>query len=198
MSTPPLDVVIASSNPGKLREFRAILPARYRVRSQSEFGVPAVEETGSTFVDNALLKARHASKFTGMPSIADDSGLEVDALDGEPGVRSARYAGDGASDRDNLDKLIKAMRGVPPERRTARFRCAIVFVRSADDTRPLICEATWQGSIQTAPSGDNGFGYDPVFHVPGHRCSAAELDPRAKNRLSHRAQALAKLVQQLE
>lgn len=192
-------VVLASSNAGKLSEIRAILaPAGLNVRPQTDFNVPDVAETGSTFVENAIIKARQAARITGLPALADDSGLCVDALDGEPGVRSARYAGEHAGDADNVAKLLAALKDVPRARRTARFQCVIVLMRRAGDPMPLICTGTWEGTIQTEATGHNGFGYDPVFHVPGHDRSAAELDPEIKNRLSHRGKALAVLKQQLE
>jgi XTP/dITP diphosphohydrolase len=161
---------------------------------QTESRVPEVEETGSSFTENALLKARNATRHTGLPAIADDSGLEVDALQGAPGIYSARYAGPGATDADNLQKLLKELDGVPAAKRTARFRCVIAFLRRADDPAPLVCEGVWEGSILETPRGTNGFGYDPVFLVPGRRLSSAELPPEEKNRLSHRGQALVKLA----
>lgn len=190
-------IVIASSNPGKLKEFRSILPTNFTLKAQTEFGTPEIEESGKTFIENAILKARNASYFANLPAIADDSGLEVDALDGRPGVYSARYAGTEATDQDNVSKLLDELKHVPHEQRTARFRCVIAFMRHADDPRPLICEGTWQGFIQNEQTGHSGFGYDPVFYVPTHRCSAAELDAHVKNQLSHRGQALARLVAKL-
>lgn len=187
-------IVLASYNRGKLVELQALLPDAFLLRPQSEFDVPAADESGTTFAANALLKARNASRHTGLPAVADDSGLEVDALGGRPGVYSARYAGPGASDRENVDKLLGQLRGIPPAGRTARFRCAIAFVRAPEDAEPLLCEGVWEGWIQTGPSGDNGFGYDPVFHVPTHGCSAAELGADVKNKLSHRGQALTGLI----
>ena len=190
-------IVIASSNQGKIKEFRSLFPSNFILKAQSEFAAPQIEETGKTFVENAILKARNASLFANLPAIADDSGLEVDALNGKPGVHSARYAGPTATDQDNVVKLLYELEGIPHEQRTARFYCVITFLRHADDPRPLICEGTWQGNIQTEPSGNNGFGYDPVFYVPTHKCTAAELDIRVKNQLSHRGQALTKLVEKL-
>lgn len=185
-------IVLASSNPGKLGEIRAILAdTGLQVRPQDEFGVPDAAETGLTFVENAIIKARNASRVANRPALADDSGLCVDALDGRPGVRSARYAGPNAGDADNVAKLLAALAGVSAERRTARFQCVLALLRHADDPMPIICQGTWAGSIQGEPTGANGFGYDPVFHVPGHGCSAADLDSDTKNRLSHRGQALA-------
>lgn len=188
-------IVLASSNAGKVREFNQLLAGtEFEVVPQSEFGVQEVEETGLTFVENAILKARNAAAHTGLPAIADDSGLEVDALNGAPGIYSARYAGIGASDRANLDKLLEAIRDVPDERRTARFQCLMVYLRHAGDPTPRIFQGTWEGRILHAPQGDNGFGYDPVFYVPDRACSSAQLAPEVKNRLSHRGQALQQLV----
>jgi XTP/dITP diphosphohydrolase len=160
--------------------------------------VPDAEETGLTFVENALLKARNAAAHTGLAAIADDSGIEVDALHGAPGIYSARYAGAGASDQANLEKLLAVLRDVPEAARTARFQCLLVYLRHADDPTPLICQGTWEGRILDAPRGENGFGYDPVFYVPTHDCTSAELPPEVKNALSHRGQALRKLVAALQ
>jgi len=194
----PGTIVLASSNAGKLAEMQSILsPAGLEVRPQSEFDVPPVDETGLTFVENAILKARQAARASGRPALADDSGICVDALNGEPGVRSARYAGEEADDAANNAKLLTALADVPPERRKARFQCVIVLLSHAADPVPVICQGTWEGSIQTAESGENGFGYDPLFHVPGRGCSAAELDSDTKNRLSHRGQALEALKRRL-
>jgi len=193
------DIVLASSNKGKVREINQLLAGLgMQVRPQGEFDVEDAEETGLTFVENAILKARNAARHTGLPAIADDSGLEVDALAGAPGIYSARYAGAGASDQANLEKLLVALDAVPEEQRSARFQCLMVFMRHANDPTPLICQGTWEGRILTAPRGDNGFGYDPVFYVPTHDCSSAELPPETKNALSHRGQALRKLVAALE
>ncbi|HAJ92408.1 MAG TPA: non-canonical purine NTP pyrophosphatase [Gammaproteobacteria bacterium] len=189
------DIVLASSNPGKVREINQLLAGLgMQVQPQSEFGVVDAEETGLTFVENAILKARNAAQHTGRPAIADDSGLEVDALAGAPGIYSARFAGEGASDQANLEKLLVELKTVPEEQRTARFQCLMVFMRHADDPTPLICQGTWEGLILFEPRGDNGFGYDPVFHVPAHDCSSAELPAETKNSLSHRGQALRQLV----
>lgn len=188
-------VVLASSNPGKVREFNELLAGHHiEVVPQSQFGVPDAEETGLTFVENAILKARNAARRTGLPAIADDSGIEVDALKGAPGIYSARYAGVGAGDQANLDKLLAELEGVAAAERSARFQCLMVYIRHADDPTPLICQGTWEGRILTAPRGSNGFGYDPVFFVPTHNCSSAELEPAVKNALSHRGQALRQLV----
>jgi len=189
------DIVLASSNPGKVREINQLLTGLgLHVQPQSEFGVMDAEETGLTFVENAILKARNAAQHTGLPAIADDSGLEVDALAGGPGIYSARFAGEGASDQANLEKLLVELAAVPEKLRTARFQCLMVFLRHANDPTPLICQGTWEGRILFAARGDNGFGYDPVFHVPTHDCSSAELSADTKNLLSHRGQALRKLV----
>jgi len=189
------DIVLASSNQGKVSEINQLLAGlELQVRPQSEYGVIDAEETGLTFVENAILKARNAALHTGMPAIADDSGLEVDALAGAPGIYSARFAGEGASDQENLEKLLIELEAVPAEQRTARFQCLMVFMRHASDPTPLICQGTWEGRILFAARGDNGFGYDPVFHVPTHDCSSAELPAEIKNSLSHRGQALRQLV----
>ena len=188
-------IVLASNNPGKVREINALLQGQgLEVIPQSEFGVSEIEETGLSFVENAILKARHAAQHTGLAAIADDSGLEVDALDGAPGIYSARYAGVGASDAQNLEKLLQAMQTIAENQRTARFQCLMVYLRHAKDPTPLICQGTWEGRILTHSRGDNGFGYDPVFFVPGEQCSAAELAPERKNQLSHRSQALRLLI----
>jgi XTP/dITP diphosphohydrolase len=191
-------VILASSNPGKLSELTALLaPLGFELTAQQELGIESPPETGARFVDNALIKARHAAAERALPAIADDSGIEVDALDGAPGVRSARYAGADASDGDNIEKLLAALSAVPPARRGARFRCVIAFVRDAFDAEPVIAEGAWQGHIAEAPRGAGGFGYDPIFIPQGHARSAAELCAAEKNLLSHRALALADLVAQL-
>jgi XTP/dITP diphosphohydrolase len=188
-------IVLASNNAGKVREFNQLLEgSEFEVLPQSVLGVPEAEETGLTFVENAILKARNAAAHTGLPAIADDSGLEVDALQGAPGIYSARYAGPGAGDQANLEKLLADMQAVPDGERSARFQCLMVYLRHAGDPTPRIFQGTWEGSILHAPQGDNGFGYDPVFLVPARNCSSAQLSPEVKNRLSHRAQALQQLV----
>ncbi|NUS38658.1 MAG: RdgB/HAM1 family non-canonical purine NTP pyrophosphatase [Lysobacter sp.] len=193
-----MKVVLASGNAGKLRELRALLEGDgFELHAQSEFGVDDVAETGLTFVENALLKARHAARATGLPALADDSGLCVDALDGAPGLYSARYAGEHGDARANIAKLLDALRAEPDERRGAHFRAVIVLLRHADDPQPLIAEGSWHGRILHAPRGNDGFGYDPVFFDPVHGASAAELDPALKNRISHRGQALAALRERL-
>jgi XTP/dITP diphosphohydrolase len=191
-------VVLASGNPGKVREINQMLAdLQIEVVPQTEQGVPEAEETGLTFVENAILKARNASRHTGLPAIADDSGIEVDALRGAPGIYSARYAGPGASDRDNLDKLLKDLADVPDQQRRARFQCLVVYMEHEADPTPIICQGTWEGRIGFEPKGDNGFGYDPIFMVPEKGCMSAELPPEEKNRLSHRGKALRQLVQAL-
>lgn len=181
--------MLATTNLGKAREMRALLGPGWTVMLQGECGVTPVEETGATFVENALLKACHAARLSGLPAIADDSGLEVDALGGAPGVRSARFAGVGASDADNVDLLLAELAGVPEARRSARFRCVIAYVAAADDPRPLISEGVWEGRISLTPRGISGFGYDPVFELLSDGRTAAELPASVKNELSHRAQA---------
>jgi XTP/dITP diphosphohydrolase len=191
-------VVLASGNKGKLREINQLLEGLHIIAvPQTQLGVTDVEETGLTFVENAIIKARHASQLTGLPAIADDSGIEVDALHGAPGIYSARYSGEGASDADNLCLMLDNLRDVPEAQRTARFQCLIVYMRHGKDPTPIICQGTWEGRILFEPVGDNGFGYDPVFYVPEEACSAAQLDSDVKNRLSHRGQALRKLMSAL-
>ena len=192
-------IVLASSNPGKVREINQLLAnLGLHAHPQSEFGVSDAEETGLTFVENAIIKARNAAYHTGLPAIADDSGIEVDALNGAPGIYSARFAGPGASDRANLEKLLEELQDVPESGRSARFQCLMVYLRHARDPTPIICQGTWDGRIVPEPRGDNGFGYDPVFYVPTHDCSSAELAADVKNSLSHRGQALQKLVAALQ
>ncbi len=191
-------LVLASNNPGKARELSRMLGERgFEILPQSEFNTREAEETAGTFVENALIKARNAAATSGLPTLADDSGLCVDALEGAPGVRSARYAGAGASDRDNVDKLLKALDGLPEEERSARFVCLMVLLRHPLDPLPLIAQGEWHGRIALTPSGEDGFGYDPVFLPDGMDRSAAELDPAEKNRLSHRGKALRQLIEAL-
>ena len=191
--------VLASANPGKLRELAALVaPAGIELVSQGELGIEGVAENGSTFLENALLKARHAARRAQLPALADDSGIEVDALGGRPGVYSARYAGEGASDAANLSLLLSELDGVPEARRTARYRCIVVWVRTADDPAPLAGEGTWEGRIALTPRGSGGFGYDPAFIPAGERRTAAELSPQEKNGVSHRAQAWHALVAALK
>lgn len=187
-------LVVASGNPGKVREFRALLgDLPFEVVAQSELGVVGPPETGTSFLENALLKARHAAMATQSAALADDSGLEVDALGGAPGIHSARYAGPGASDAANNAKLLAALAGMPLAARRARYRCALVFLSGPDDQSPLTAEGVWEGTILDAPRGNDGFGYDPYFWVPELNASAAELDPAEKNRQSHRGTALRSL-----
>jgi XTP/dITP diphosphohydrolase len=193
------EIVLASSNPGKVREINQLLATLdLHAQPQGELGVVDAEETGLTFVENAILKARNAAQHTGLPAIADDSGIEVDALNGAPGIYSARFAGDNASDQANLEKLLTDLEDIPEAQRSARFQCLMVFMRHANDPTPLICQGTWEGRILLAGSGENGFGYDPVFYVPTHNCSSAELPAEIKNTISHRGQALRQLVTALE
>ena len=190
-------LVLATGNPGKVKELAKMLsPLNINVVPQSDFNVGEVAETGTTFVENAIIKARHAAKITGMPAIADDSGLEVDGLNGAPGVYSARFAGPGASDQDNIDKLLVDLGDNPI--RSARFWCVLVLMRHADDPTPLICSASWEGEITLTQNGNGGFGYDPVFFVAEKNCTSAELTKEQKNAVSHRGQALQKLLLELQ
>jgi len=191
-------VVLATGNKGKVRELGELLANfEMEVVPQTEFNVEEVEETGLTFVENAILKARNAAAHTGLPAIADDSGLEVDYLKGAPGIYSARYAGEDGGDAANNQKLLQALEGVVEAERSARFQCVMVFMRHAEDPVPLVAQGSWEGRILTAPQGENGFGYDPLFWVPQQGCSSAELAAEVKNKLSHRGQALKKLVELL-
>lgn len=191
-------LVIASNNKGKIAELTELLaPLGMTPVAQGELGVGEADEPAVTFVENAILKARHAARATGLPALADDSGLAVDALGGRPGVRSARFAGDEASDEDNVQALLEALAEVEDERRGAQFHCVLVYLRHADDPTPIICHGRWPGTILRAPRGDGGFGYDPVFLAPEHNCSAAELSRAEKGRISHRGRALALLLEQL-
>lgn len=195
----PPRIVLATTNAAKLREFAALLaPWQVEVVAQSSFTRESVPETGLTFVENAILKARHATSVSGLPAVADDSGIEVDALQGRPGIYSARYAGPGASDADNLNRLLVELAGVPQERRSARYRCALAFMRFDTDPAPVVCQASWEGHILDAPRGEGGFGYDPIFQVAGRDVTAAELPADEKNRLSHRGKALQMLLGELE
>lgn len=191
-------LVVASSNPGKLRELSQLFDGLdYQLYPQSELGVVEVPETGTTFVENAIIKARNAAQHTGFAAIADDSGIEVDALDGEPGVHSARFAGAGAGDEENNALLVEKLRSVPEQQRTARYRAVIVYMRNAADPSPVICEGSWEGSIILEPRGQGGFGYDPYFYLADQGCTSAELSAELKNRLSHRGQALRILLEKL-
>lgn len=194
MTQPVRRLVLATGNPGKAREIAAVLaPAGVTIVSQAEFGIESAEETGATFIENAILKARHAAAGSGLAAIADDSGLVVDALDGDPGIHSARYAG-GGGDAANVRKLLEALAGLAPGHRGARFVCVAVLLRHAADPLPVVCEARWEGSIATSPRGGHGFGYDPVFIPRGDTRSVAELDLAEKNLLSHRGRAFAQLL----
>ena len=193
-----MKVVLASNNKGKLRELGELLATHHmQVIAQGELGIEDTVEDGLSFVENAIIKARHASIRSGLPAIADDSGLEVDALKGEPGIYSARYAGEYADDAANNRKLLAALAGIPDEQRSARFQCLMVFMRHAEDPTPLICQGSWEGRILREPRGDNGFGYDPLFWVASENASAAELPAEVKNAQSHRGKALRCLLQQL-
>jgi len=191
----PPRIVLASENPGKLREIKQIFSGLHiEALPQTQFNVPDVEETGLSFVENAIIKARNAAKCTSLPALADDSGIEVDALNGQPGIYSGRYGGKNASDLDNLQKLLHDLKDVPDAKRTARYQCLMVYMAHENDPTPLIFQGTWEGRILFQPQGDNGFGYDPIFLVPPQNCTAAELDSTTKNQLSHRGQALTKLL----
>jgi len=191
----PREIVLASGNRGKLAELAAMLATcEVSVRPQADFAVPEADEDGLTFVENALKKARNAARYSKRPALADDSGIAVDALSGAPGIHSARYAGAGASDAQNLAKLLRDMADVPDGQRQCRFICVIAFLRHADDPTPIICQGEWAGAVLRAPRGDAGFGYDPVFHVPDRDCTAAELEPAVKNSISHRGRALGEFV----
>lgn len=187
-------IVLATGNQGKVREMADLLSEfGFDVVAQTELNVSDVAETGTTFIENAIIKARHAAKETGCAAIADDSGLEVDYLKGAPGIYSARYSGEGATDQKNLEKLLDAMQGVPEEQRTARFHCVLVLMRHENDPTPIVCHGKWEGRILTEAHGENGFGYDPVFFVPEDNCASAELEPTRKKQLSHRGKALKQL-----
>ncbi|MDO3721747.1 RdgB/HAM1 family non-canonical purine NTP pyrophosphatase [Marinobacter sp. chi1] len=191
-------LVIASNNQGKIAELTDLLgPLNLQPVAQGELGISEAEEPAVTFVENAILKARHAARESGLPALADDSGLAVDALGGQPGVRSARYAGEQANDSNNITALLQAMADIPEGQRSAQFHCVLVYLRHADDPTPVICHGRWPGTILTALRGDGGFGYDPVFWVEDHQCSAAELTREQKSRISHRGRALAQLIEQL-
>lgn len=193
------EIVLASGNIGKLRELSQILgPLGLKLIAQSDLGVPEAEETGLSFVENAIIKARNAARHSGLPAIADDSGIEVDALHGAPGIYSSRYAGPDASDTENIEALLTAIQDVPEHERTARFQCVVVFMRHADDPTPLICQGSWQGQILHAPLGDDGFGYDPVFWVAETDCTAAELSAEQKHAISHRGKAMRQFMEEFK
>ncbi|WP_404341038.1 XTP/dITP diphosphatase [Pseudoalteromonas mariniglutinosa] len=189
-------LVLATGNAGKVKELAAMLsPLKINVVPQSDYNVPEVAETGTTFVENAIIKARHAAKITGLPAIADDSGLQVDALNGAPGVYSARFAGAQASDQDNINKLLTELGD--NHNRKARFCCVLVLMRHSEDPTPLICSASWEGEISHSQNGQGGFGYDPIFYIPNQGCTSAQLSKEQKNAVSHRALALKKLLAEL-
>ncbi|MCT2529292.1 RdgB/HAM1 family non-canonical purine NTP pyrophosphatase [SAR92 clade bacterium H921] len=195
----PQDLVLASANAGKIAELQEMLGGLgIRIVPQTELNIPDIEETGLSFVENAILKARNAATLSNLPAIADDSGLEVDYLQGEPGIYSARFAGERAGDSANKEKLLKLMTDVPAQQRTARYQTVIVYMRHGNDPTPIICQGTWEGRIATESRGDQGFGYDPIFFVTETNCHAAELDKVTKNRLSHRGKAIANLLMQLQ
>ncbi len=198
----PSQIILASGNAGKVREIQAVLAeSSIIVKPQSEFAVPEADEIGLTFVENAIIKARNAAVYTGQAAIGDDSGLEVDFLNGEPGIYSSRYANAESAESTESDsqannaKLLSALKNVPMEKRSARFQCVIVYLRHDKDPTPIICQASWHGFISNQPSGDKGFGYDPLFFVPTHHCHAAELDSETKNQISHRGQAIRQLAE---
>ena len=194
--------VLASGNAGKLREFSRLLePLDIKIVPQKELGVSDADETGLSFIENAILKARHAAEITGLPALADDSGLEIDALNGAPGIYSARYSalvGGEHNDTANIERVLLELAAVPDEKRTARFQCVLAFMRHAKDPTPLVVQRSWEGRILAEPSGRDGFGYDPIFYVPDQGCTAAELDPDVKNQLSHRGKAMAAFLPLLE
>lgn len=193
----PERIVLASGNVKKVAELQQLLSSFHiEVIPQSRFCIPDVAETGLTFVENALLKARQAARLSGLPALADDSGLEVDALDGAPGIYSARFAGEPSNDAANNRLLLEKLKGVPPEKRSARFQCVLAYLRHAEDPVPILCTGSWEGRILDTPAGEGGFGYDPLFYVPAHQCSAAQLSAEQKGRLSHRGQAMEKLRQE--
>ncbi len=191
-------LVLASSNPGKLRELSALLDeSRYKIIPQADFNVPEIAETGTTFVENAIIKARHAAQYTGLAALADDSGIVIDALNGEPGVHSARFSGSDASDESNNILLVEKLRSVPEAQRSARYQAVIVYMRNAADPSPIICEGSWEGIMVLEAKGSGGFGYDPYFYLPDYGCTSAELSADEKNRISHRGQALRLLLEKL-
>lgn len=191
-------IVLASGNQGKLREFQDLLSGcGFAVLPQADFFSENAEETGLTFVENAIIKARYACAKTGLPALADDSGIEVDALNGRPGIYSARYAGEGADDEKNNQKLLHELNNIPAVQRTARYHAVLAFMRHAEDPTPILCHGIWEGIILPSPQGEGGFGYDPLFFVPTHNCTAAQLSKAEKNRISHRGKAMQELLQRL-
>ncbi|MBV1931930.1 MAG: RdgB/HAM1 family non-canonical purine NTP pyrophosphatase [Porticoccaceae bacterium] len=194
----PEKIVLASNNLGKVKEFQTLLKhADIELRPQADFNISEADETGLSFVENAIIKARHASEQAQLPAIADDSGLEVDFLKGAPGIYSSRFAGEHASDADNNAKLLELLAELPPAQRSARFQCLLVYLRHPQDPTPTICQGTWEGHILTSAQGDNGFGYDPLFFVPERQCSSAQLSAEDKNQLSHRGKAMKLLLKHL-
>ncbi|KZY39530.1 MULTISPECIES: RdgB/HAM1 family non-canonical purine NTP pyrophosphatase [unclassified Oleiphilus] len=194
-----MKIVLATGNQGKLREFKLLLADHdIEVSPQSDYNFEPPEETGLSFVENAIIKARCAAKMTGLPALADDSGIAIDALQGQPGIYSARFAGEGASDQDNIDLVLKKLGGVPEAERTAQFHCVLVYMSHAEDPTPLICHGRWPGRITETQSGSEGFGYDPVFWVSDQQCTAAELTKEEKNKISHRGQATQALLDKIE
>ena len=192
-------LVLASGNAGKLREFNDLLGTLgFDVKAQSVYNVPEAIEDGLSFVENAIIKARNACEVSGLPALADDSGIEVDALNGAPGIYSARYAGPDANDSNNNAALLKALENTPKGKRSARYQCVLVFMRHAQDPTPLICQGSWEGEILVEPEGNGGFGYDPIFWVPSHNMAAAQLDKNEKNKISHRGKALKLLIEALQ
>ncbi|RZQ57284.1 non-canonical purine NTP pyrophosphatase, RdgB/HAM1 family [Pseudidiomarina tainanensis] len=193
------ELVLATGNKGKVVELEALLqPFGWNVRPQSAWHFAEAEETGLTFIENAILKARHAAQHTGLPALADDSGLAVNALQGAPGIYSARYAGPECNDQDNIEKLLDTLKDTAPEQRQASFHCVLAYLRHANDPTPIICHGRWDGMIATTPQGEQGFGYDPVFWIPELNCTAAQLSTAQKQQLSHRGQALRQFVKQLQ
>lgn len=193
-----MKVTLASSNKGKLAEFRQLFSnLDVEIVPQSEFNIPDAVENGLSFVENALIKARHASRLTGLPAIADDSGLEVDFLNGAPGIYSSRFSGENATDQKNNQRLLSLLQEVSETERTARFQCLLVYMRHPEDPTPIICQGTWEGLITLSPAGENGFGYDPVFYVPEFDCTSAQLEKSQKNSVSHRGKAMACLLERL-
>lgn len=188
-------IVLATGNKGKVKELSQLLAdQQITIIPQSDFNVPDVSETGTTFIENAIIKARHAAKITGLPAIADDSGLAVDALGGAPGIYSARFSGENATDASNNEKLLTELANVPKQERTARFHCVLTYLRHADDPTPIICHGVWEGEILTAPQGEQGFGYDPLFWLTDLQQTSAQLSRDLKNKISHRGKALTQLI----
>ena len=193
-----MKAVLATSNQGKLREFeRLFANSNLEVQPQSKFNIPDAIADGLSFVENALIKARHASRLTGLPAIADDSGLEVDHLKGAPGIYSSRFAGNNSTDEENISKLLLALDGILPSERSARFQCVIVLIEHANDPTPIIAQGCWEGSVATQPKGGHGFGYDPIFYLPKFECTSAELEHEVKNKISHRSKAMTELINKL-